>query len=85
VLARLAAASGEYERAARFWGAADRTLLEWGYRHQPVDLAHVTPLLAVARRALGDAAYAAADAAGRALDLDAAIAELADWLERDDA
>jgi predicted ATPase len=81
----LAAASGEYELAARFWGAADRTLLGWGYRQQPVDLAHVTPLLAGARRALGDAAYTAAEAAGRALDLDAAMAELAAWLGRDDA
>jgi hypothetical protein len=42
------------------------------------------PLLAGARRALGDRAYTSAEAAGRGLELDEAMAELADWLGRDD-
>ena len=33
----LASRLGEHAAAARFWGAADQTLLAWGYRHQPVN------------------------------------------------
>lgn len=78
----LAACLAEHERAARFWGAADQTLKTWGYRHQPVDIEHTAPLIASSRRALGDAAFEAAEAAGRALDFDAAILELEQWLGR---
>ena len=77
----LAACLGDHESAARFWGAADQTLKAWGYRHQPV-VDHTAPLIASARRALGDAAFDAAEAAGRALAFDAALAELAQWLDR---
>ena len=78
----LASRLGEHESAARFWGAADQALQEWGYRHQPVDVDHTAPLIADSRRALGDAAFAAAETAGRALDFEAAMLELRDWLER---
>jgi predicted ATPase/DNA-binding winged helix-turn-helix (wHTH) protein len=81
--AGLAAALGEHARAARLWGTSDQLYEDWGYRHQPLDMAHLEPLLARSRQALGDAAFAAAEAAGRALDLDTAIGELAEWLERD--
>lgn len=77
----LAACLAEHERAARFWGAADQTLQAWGYRHQPVDIEHTAPWIASARRALGDAAFEAAETAGRTLDLDAAMRELAQWLD----
>ena len=77
----LAACLAEHERAARFWGAADQTLQAWGYRHQPVDIEHTAPWIASARRALGDAAFEAAEATGRALEFDAALAELAQWLD----
>jgi predicted ATPase/DNA-binding winged helix-turn-helix (wHTH) protein len=78
----LAACLAEHERAARFWGVADQTLKAWGYRHQPVDTEHTAPWIARSRRALGDAAFEAAEAAGRVLSFDAAILELEQWLDR---
>jgi predicted ATPase/DNA-binding winged helix-turn-helix (wHTH) protein len=78
----LASRLGEFERAARFWGAADQTLGGWGYRHQPVDVEHTAPLIAGSRRALGDAAFEAAVAAGRALAFEGAMLELEQWLEQ---
>jgi predicted ATPase/DNA-binding winged helix-turn-helix (wHTH) protein len=80
VAAGLAAALGEHARAARMWGTADATKLGWGYQHQPVDIAHLEPLLAASRAAIGDAAYAAAEAEGRARDLETAMVELEGWL-----
>jgi predicted ATPase len=77
----LAASRGEHALAARFWGAADRQLLAWGYRHEPGELEHVLPLLANARRELGDEAYGAAEAEGRAMDFRLALNELAQWLQ----
>ena len=76
----LAACRAEHERAARFWGAADQTLKAWGYRHQPVDIEHTAPLIAGSRRALGDAAFAAAEAVGRALKFEETMLELEKWL-----
>lgn len=78
----LASCLGKHATAARFWGAADQTLRGWGYRHQPVDVDHTAPLIARSRRTLGDAAFEAAEAAGRALDFEAAMLELQHWLER---
>jgi predicted ATPase len=77
----LAARRGEHALAARFWGAADRQLLAWGYRHEPGELEHVLPLLENARRELGDQAYGAAEAEGRAMDFRLALDELAQWLQ----
>ena len=79
--AGLASCLGEHERAARFWGAANQKLREWGYRFQPVDSTHTAPLIANSRQALGDAAFESAEAAGRRLDFAAALRELAQWLE----
>ena len=78
----LASCLGEHEMAARLWGTADQRLQEWGYRHQPVDIEHRTPLLARSRAALGDAAFDAAEAAGRSQDDATALLELQRWLER---
>jgi predicted ATPase/DNA-binding winged helix-turn-helix (wHTH) protein len=78
----LASRLGEHDIAARFWGASDQQLLGWGYRHEPGELEHIAPLLANSRRALGDAAFEAAAAAGRALSFDVAMLELEQWLER---
>ncbi len=78
----LASRRGEHAVAARFWGAADRQLLAWGYRHEPGELEHITPLLASSRRALGDEHFAAAEAAGRALPFEQALLELEQWLQR---
>ncbi|MDH5538028.1 MAG: tetratricopeptide repeat protein, partial [Rhizobacter sp.] len=76
----LASSLGEHEWAARFWGAADKTLKDWGYRHQPVDVEHTAPLVANSRRALGAAAFEAAEADGRALSFEQAMFELEQWL-----
>jgi predicted ATPase len=73
---------GAHEMSARFWGAADQKLREWGYRHQPVDVHHTAPLIANSRRALGTPAFDAAEAAGRGLEMDAAILDLEKWLMR---
>ncbi len=78
----LASRLGEHAIAARFWGASDEQLLAWGYRHEPGELEHLAPLLASSRRALGDAAFEAAEAAGRALEFEDALLELQHWLER---
>lgn len=75
----LASRLGEFERAARFWGAADHTLGGWGCRHRPVDVEHTAPLIAASRSALGDAAF---EAAGRGLASEDALLELEQWLER---
>jgi predicted ATPase len=76
----VAAGLDEHDWAARFWGAADQTLKAWGYKHQPVDIEHTAPLIARSRQALGDAAFVTAEATGRAWDFDAAMLELAQWL-----
>jgi predicted ATPase/DNA-binding winged helix-turn-helix (wHTH) protein len=78
----LASCLGDHAAAARFWGAADQKLKEWGYRHQPVDIEHSAPLIARSRQAVGEAAFAAAETAGRALDFEAAMLELQRWLEQ---
>jgi predicted ATPase/DNA-binding winged helix-turn-helix (wHTH) protein len=76
----LASRLGEHAIAARFWGASDRWLQTWGYRHEPGEIEHLQPLLANSRRVLGDAAFEAAEAAGRALGFDQAMLELERWL-----
>jgi len=76
----LASRRGEHVLAARFWGASDRQLQAWGYRHEPGELAHLMPLLETTSRALGDAAFDAAQAAGRALRFEEALTELEQWL-----
>ena len=73
---------GEHALAARFWGASDQQLLAWGYRHEPGELEHVAPLLASSRRCLGDAAFEAAEASGRAAEFDQVMLELEAWLGR---
>jgi predicted ATPase/DNA-binding winged helix-turn-helix (wHTH) protein len=78
----LASRRGEHALAARFWGAADRQLLAWGYRHEPGELEHLLPLLANSRRELGDEGFDAAEAAGRAVDFAQALLELEQWLQR---
>jgi predicted ATPase/DNA-binding winged helix-turn-helix (wHTH) protein len=77
----LASCLGEHATAARFWGAADQTLKAWGYRHQPVDVEHTASLIANSRQTLGDAAFGAAESAGRALEFEASMLELRQWLD----
>jgi len=78
----LASRLGEHHAAARFWGAADQTLKDWGYRQEPAEIEHTAPLIANSRRQIGDTAFEAAQVAGRALKLDVALFELEQWLQR---
>ena len=71
---------GEPERAARFAGASLTEMERMGLQREPSVAAFVQPFLAQAQQALGEAAFAAAEAAGRKLDHHAAAAEAGAWL-----
>ncbi len=77
----LAARLGDWERAARFWGAEEALRESIAYRREPADEAFITPLIALTRSALGDAAFEAAEAGGRGLTYEEALAEARAWLE----
>lgn len=80
VSAGIAAGLGEHALAARWWGAASARFAEAGYSDPRIDVLQMTEQQAAARRALGDAAFDAAEAAGRALALDDTMHELRQWL-----
>ena len=82
VSAGLAAARGEWKRAARFFGATEAQTAETGLHRDPADEAFLAPFMSAARERLGAVAFAEEDAAGRALGYEAAIAELRVWLGR---
>jgi DNA-binding CsgD family transcriptional regulator len=70
-----AKADGKASIAARLWGAAETLRGAVGAPLWPTDRARLAPFVAKATTQLGAAGFAAAWAAGGALDLDAAIAE----------
>jgi predicted ATPase/class 3 adenylate cyclase len=78
--AGLAALLDDFECSARFYGATKAQTERTAIRRDPADEAFLQPLIARARAALGDAAFARAEAAGRALTFDAAQDELRAWL-----
>jgi predicted ATPase len=73
-LARLAAQGREWERAVRLWGAAAALRETIGAPRSPLWRAEWERDLGAARAALGEEAFAAAWAAGRALPLEEAVA-----------
>ena len=75
VCAGLAGLRGESENAARLYGAAEAHAEYTGLHRDPADEAFLAPLIAKVRAALPDAAYAAAEAAGRALGYERALSE----------
>jgi predicted ATPase/DNA-binding winged helix-turn-helix (wHTH) protein len=79
----LASCRGEHELAARLHAVAAKKVHEWGYEHEPSIVEHTAPWIARSHSALGDAAFEAAEAAGRMLDFDAAMLELRHWLQRE--
>jgi non-specific serine/threonine protein kinase len=83
-LAQVAYAQGQLERMARLFGAAEaqREVSHW--RLPPADQADYAALPA-ARAALGEAAFAAAWAEGRAMALDQAIASAMDLSDSEPA
>ena len=76
----LAALAGDWSRAARFYGIAQRQTDYTGIRRDRVDDAFLQPLISKTREALGEAVFAASHAAGYALDFDDGIAEARAWL-----
>src|SRR5262249_52408681 len=73
-LGSAAALDEEPERAARLWGAAERLRQTLGCRPAPAARATYERAMAIARAQLGEDAFAAAWAAGRAMTLEQAIA-----------
>jgi predicted ATPase/DNA-binding SARP family transcriptional activator len=74
-IAGMAALLGQPEQAARLFGAADMLFLRIGTSIWPVDKVEYDSNLEAVRARLGENAFAAAVAAGRALPLEQAIAE----------
>jgi non-specific serine/threonine protein kinase len=81
VCAGLAAATGEHERAARFYGVAEAQNASTAMRRDPADEAFLLPLVDVARAALGSTAFEPAERAGRALSYDDALDEARLYLD----
>lgn len=80
VAAGLAASRGEWEHAARLFGAAERHMEKTDYRRDPADEAFLSSWIAKSRAALGDARFAAAEAAGRSCELAAEAIAIGRWL-----
>ena len=75
----LASHTGQHDQAARLWGIAE-ALLGSLFSSDILDRALVAPYYAKCREALGDTAYDAAKAEGRALARDKAIGQAVAWL-----
>ncbi|MEO8738493.1 MAG: tetratricopeptide repeat protein [Casimicrobiaceae bacterium] len=75
VSAGLEALRGQWQRAARLYGAAEAQLKVMQSQREPADDAFLAPLIARSREALGAMEFAAAEAAGLALSYDDAAAE----------
>jgi ATP/maltotriose-dependent transcriptional regulator MalT len=76
----LASRLNDHAAAATFSGAASAHLSTSGTRREPLDEAFIAPLIAQSRAALGAAAFDAAEAAGKLLTDEAAMAEIKRWL-----
>ena len=73
VAAAAATLSGDWHRTAVLFGAAERIGEEAGSERDHADVSFLQPYIDDARRTLGPAAFAAAEAEGRALALEAAL------------
>ena len=81
VCAGLAAELEDWEHAVRFDTAARRLTAAMGRRRDVVDEAFLAPRVGKARKALGRRPAQACDAQAEALDYDAAIEAMHDWLD----
>ncbi|MBK6804560.1 MAG: hypothetical protein IPG84_06690 [Betaproteobacteria bacterium] len=72
----------EWERAARFYGAADAQAVEIGLQRDPSDESFLMPLIERARAALGGEAFELAMRAGRSLTYEQSVSEARAWLAR---
>jgi tetratricopeptide (TPR) repeat protein len=82
VCAGLGALREEWQSAVRLFGAAEAQTSQTGLHRDPTDEAFLAPLVARARTALGESAFAAAEASGRALSYDEAMAAARGSLQR---
>jgi tetratricopeptide (TPR) repeat protein len=80
----LAAFCDDWIEAGRFHGASEAHLASSGLRRDPVDYAFLAPLVARAREAIGEAAFAEAEAAGRKARYEEAMAGVRCWLDARD-
>jgi len=80
VSAGFAAWRAEWERAAQLFGATETHAQTTGLRRDPADEAFLAPLMENARRALGESAFRAAEAEGRALAPEDATTRTRAWL-----
>jgi predicted ATPase/class 3 adenylate cyclase len=81
VAAGIAAGCGKWERAVRFFGGAEALADTTGLRRDPVDEAFLAPRMRLAREALGSAAFAAAEGAGRGLPYEQLVREVRELLQ----
>jgi hypothetical protein len=82
VCAGLAVLRRDCGQAARFFGAAEAQMGKTGLHRDPADEAFLKPLIARARKTLGEADFASAEAAGRALSYDQGLAQARTWLDQ---
>ena len=74
----------DWERGARLYGAAEAQTLRTGIRRDPADEAFLQPMARGARAALGETGFKPAEASGRALHFEQAIADVRAWLSTGD-
>jgi hypothetical protein len=80
VSAGLASVRGEWERAGRFFGAAEAHAAYTGLKRDPADDAFLAPLMANARVISAAKRFDVAVDAGGALSLEEALGEASIWL-----
>jgi predicted ATPase/class 3 adenylate cyclase len=81
VSAGLAALEEAWARCARYFGLSEAHGQRTGIHRDPADEAFLAPRVQLAHAALGDAAFAADEASGRALSYEDGIEDLRRWLE----
>ena len=81
VTAGLAVLHEQWALTAVLFGAAEAQAGQTGLRRDPADEAFLAPLIAKARGALGDAAFAGAENSGRALPYEDVMEQVRAWLQ----
>ena len=81
VCSGLAALRGEWEKAARFYGASEGQAAQTGVRRDPADEAFLAPRIDRVRAALDPGAFALSEAGGRSASHGQALREARGWLD----
>ena len=81
VCAGLSSIRADWERTARFYGAADAATRYTGIVRDAADEAFLSPLVTRARDALGEDRFNAAKGSGRSLSYEQAVDDARRWLE----